>query len=223
MKKKICAIAVLLFSALCGYGQVSWNVKAGMNASKVTNYALSDEDSDMKPGYQFGAGMDYFFTKSWGIQSSLMVVSKGVKWSGDTYIGDPDYGIYHYQPNASYNNTENRIYIEIPLMLAYRVNLSNTIRLVFNGGGYAGYGIGGKTNFTYNLYGGPTEKYKGNTFSRGEKFDYGLCAGTALEFKNRYTVNLFGEWGLTSAHTYVIKTPGKNANQTYGLSIGYKF
>jgi len=223
MKKKIFVIAALLFSALCGYSQVSWNVKAGMNLSKVTNYSAPDSDTNMKPGYQFGVGMDYFFTKSWGIQSSLILVSKGVKWKGDTFIGDPDYGKYTYQLNAAYNNTENRMYIEIPVMLAYRVNLSNTIRLIFNGGGYAGYGIGGKSNFTYNLYDGTTQKYKGNTFSLGKKFDYGLGVGTVLEFKNRYTVNLFGEWGLTSAHTFVITSPGKNANHTYGLNIGYKF
>jgi len=217
MKKKMFTIAVLLLTAVCGYSQVSWNVKAGMNVSKVTHYS----DSEMKPGYQFGVGVDYFFTDSWGIQPSLMLVSKGVKWKGETYIGEL-LG-YISELNASFNNTENRMYIEMPVMLAYRINLSNALKLVFNGGGYVSYGIGGKSNFTYNLYDGTTQKYEGNTFSRGEKFDYGLGAGTALEFKNRYTVNLFGAWGLTSADTNVITNPGKNANQTYGLNIGYKF
>ena len=57
-KKKFFTVAVLLLSALYGYGQVSWNVKAGMNVSKITNYGVNE----MKPGYQFGVGMDYFFT-----------------------------------------------------------------------------------------------------------------------------------------------------------------
>ena len=217
MKKKMFTIAVLLLTAVCGYSQVSWNVKAGMNVSKVTHYS----DSEMKPGYQFGVGVDYFFTDSWGIQPSLMLVSKGVKWKGETYIGEL-LG-YISELNASFNNTENRMYIEMPVMLAYRINLSNALKLVFNGGGYVSYGIGGKSYFTYNLYDGTTQKYEGNTFSLGEKFDYGLGAGTALEFKNRYTVNLFGAWGLTSADTNVIINHGKNANQTYGLNIGYKF
>jgi hypothetical protein len=218
MNRKIFTIAVLLLAALCGNGQVSWNVKAGMNASKVTNHS----DTEMKPGYQFGVGADYFFTNCWGFQPSLMIVGKGVKWTGDTYLwGTPDYN--NYQPNASYNNTENRIYVEMPVMLAYRVNLSNTLKLVFNGGGYVSYGIGGKSHFTYNFYDGTTEKSEGNTFSRGKKFDYGLGAGTALELKNSYTVNLFGAWGLTSADTNFSITPGKNANHTYGLNLGYKF
>jgi opacity protein-like surface antigen len=220
MNRKIFAISVLLLSALCGYSQVSWNVKAGMNVSKVTNFS----DTKMKPGYQFGAGMDYFFTNSWGIQPSLMIVSKGVKWTREAYIGElPDDLPFSPEPNASSNNTENRIYLEMPVMLAYRINLSNMLKLVFNGGGYVSYGIGGKSIFTYNLYDGTTEKYKGDTFSRGEKFDYGLGAGTALEFKHRYTVNLFGVWGLTSADTNFHSFSGKNANHTYGLNIGYKF
>lgn len=220
MKREIFTVVLLLLSVLYGYGQASWNVKAGMNVSKVTNYL----DSEMKLGYQFGVGMDYFFTDSWGIQPSLMLVSKGVKWKRETYIGElPDDLPFFPELNASSNNTENRMYIEMPVMLAYRINLSNTLKLVFNGGGYVSYGIGGKSNFTYNLYDGTTQKYKGNTFSRGEKFDYGLGAGTALEFNNRYTVNLFGEWGLTSADTNVISYHKKNANQTYGLNIGYKF
>jgi hypothetical protein len=50
----------------------------------------------------------------------------------------------YYSTNALYNATQNRIYLEMPLMLAYRFNLSNTMKLVINGGGYISYGIGGK-------------------------------------------------------------------------------
>ena len=228
MKKKMFKIAVLLLTAVCGYSQVSWNVKAGMNVSKITNYHA---DSDMKPGYQFGVGMDYFFTDSWGIQPSLMLVNKGVKIKRSINFEEMPDGYSSASPSVSfpylpYNNlTENRMYLEMPVMLAYRVDLSNTLKLVFNGGGYIGYGIGGKTSVTYDNQDGSVEKHKGNTFDRSgsQRFDYGLGVGTALELKNRYTVNLFGEWGLTSAGTNIMTYHRKNANQTYGINIGYKF
>jgi len=228
MKKEILAIAVLLLFALCGYGQVSWNVKAGMNVSKVTNYSAMDSDSDMKPGYQFGVGLDYYFTNHWGIQPLLMIVSKGYKTQGDYYfhIGDP-----LTEPLYGWSNkqTQDRIYLEMPVMLAYRINVSNSLKLVINGGGYVSYGIVGKHNVTNTSPEGSKDKWFFNIFELqphwGEikKIDYGLGAGTALEFKNRYSVSLFGEWGLTSADTNVSSWSRKNANHTYGLNIGYKF
>ena len=219
MNKKIIIIVLCLFSVLNGYGQLSWNAKAGMNVSKTTNYF----EPAMKPGYQFGVGMDYYFTEHWGIQPSLILISKGVKDKFDTYFG---YDIGYHEHNALLDFTENRIYLEMPVMLAYRVNISNAMKLVFNGGGYISYGIGGKIKQTYTLYDGSTEKFNPSTFfffKRTQKFDFGLGAGTALEFKNRYIISLFGEWGLKNAYTWIESSNRKIANQSYGLNIGYKF
>ena len=221
MNKKIIVTVLLLFLALNGYSQVSWNVKAGMNVSRITNFG----DLGLKPGYQFGVGMDYFFTDHWGIQPSLMIISKGYKDKGDYYAGYiEEYG--YYMPNAFYNHTINRIYVEMPIMLAYRFNVSHTVKLVLNGGGYVSYGIGGKEKFNVTLFeDGSTEKTNGSSFSeRTHKFDFGLGAGTALEYKNRYTVSLFGEWGLKNTYKPVYpQSTIKESNQTYGLNIGYKF
>jgi hypothetical protein len=228
MKKKIFTVTFLLISALNGYGQLSWNAKAGMNVSKITNYS----EPTTKPGYQFGAGMDYYFTESWGLQPSLMIISKGVKGKDYFYVGnDPGY----QQPNASFDYSENRIYLQMPLMLAYRINLSNSMKLVLNGGGYISYGIGGKFKRSFiSMRVDETMTFNGddiykeanngndNTFAYGGKFDFGLGAGTALELKNRYSISLFGEWGLKDAYTYMISSQ-KIRNQTYGLNIGYKF
>jgi len=219
MIKKIFTVAILLFSALYGYGQVSWNVKAGMNVSKITNHGAND----MKPGYQFGVGMDYFFTDHWGIQPSLMIISKGFKDKGDYYrhFGDP---IEPYPSGWSFSETQDRIYIELPVMLAYRFNISNKIKLVLNGGGYISYGIGGKHKVTNIHEDGTEQKYSFNTFTPDfgphgyeiERLDAGLGAGTAIEYKNRYIFSLFGAWGLNRVFY-------KSTNQTYGFNIGYKF
>ena len=222
MNKRFFVTVWLLFSALYGYSQVAWNVKAGMNVSKITNYGVND----MKPGYQFGVGMDYFFTGHWGIQPSLMIISKGLKSNGDLYSGNIAEYLYH-PPNASYSETVNRMYLEMPVMLAYRFNVSGTVKLVFNGGGYVSYGIGGKYRFHVTLFeGGSAEKTSGSSFDeRTHRLDFGLGAGTALEYKNRYTVSLFAEWGLkdTFKPVYTQKNTVKLSNQTYGLNIGYKF
>ena len=219
MIKKVFTVAVLLLSAFYGYGQVSWNVKAGMNVSRVTNWDIVE----MKPGYQFGVGMDYFFTDHWGIQPSLMLISKGFKDKGDYYrhFGDP---IEPPPSEWSFEETQDRIYIELPVMLAYRFNISNTMKLVLNGGGYISYGIGGKYKVANIHEDGTEQKSSFSTFSPDfgpygyeiERFDAGIGAGTTIEYKNKYIFSLFGAWGLNGV-VYVSK------NQTYGLNIGYKF
>jgi len=75
MKKKLATILLLLLVSLSGYSQMSWKVKAGVNISDITNWELAD----YKPGYQFGVGMDYYFNDHWGIQPSIMLISKGFK------------------------------------------------------------------------------------------------------------------------------------------------
>jgi hypothetical protein len=237
--KRIIVIVLCLLSALYGYGQLSWNVKAGMNLSKIIGSGVDD----FKPGYQFGVGTDYYFTKSWGIQPSLMLVSKGGKVNKSPiyfaeYPVSDSYGYGGYnQPNGVYSSTQNRIYLEMPLMLAYRLNLSNTMKLVINGGGYISYGIGGKwksettlvyfdDSFDYGSFlNDPTVRKNGSSFSeRTHKFDTGLGAGSTLEFKNRFTISLFGEWGLKNSYKPVNPQSSiKDTNQTYGLNVGYKF
>jgi hypothetical protein len=202
-----------------------------MNLSKITN---GGDDVTMKPGYQIGVGMDYYFTKSWGIQPSLMLIGKGSKYRFPFYWGDllDDDNMYHI-PNALASITETRIYVQIPVMLAYRANVSKTLKLVFNGGGYVSYGVGGKTEFvnilipTCSIYIPPDNEFRESTvdtfFEGTQRFDFGLGTGAMLEIRKRYTLALFGEWGLIDAHTHRQVSPGKITNQTYGLNIGYKF
>lgn len=207
--KKVTIVLLFLFSAFYSYSQLSWSAKAGMNLSRSTGY----ENIDLKPGYQLGIGMDCFFTEHWGIQSSLMFISKGYKSKGN----------YNYPSEwetqvKTYDRTENRLYIELPIMLAYKFNITDQINLVLNSGGYISYSIAGKHKNKMTLKDGSKTNDKYNTFSDGmEKFDTGLGAGATLEFKNKYTIGLIGEWGLKSTIGDYSK------NQTYGLNIGYKF
>ena len=211
MKKRIAAIVLFLLSAFYGHSQVSWNVKAGMNLSTVTPMDMNEK----KSGYQFGAGMDYYFHNNWGIQPSLMLISKGYKDKVQDFDTPPEWE-YPYSWKSFYY-TENRIYISMPVMLAYRFNLSGTMKLVFNGGGYISYGIAGRLKGEQTLIDGSIEKIDYSSFSTGTKrFDTGLGAGAALEYKNRYTLNLFGELGLKNVS-------GSTKNRTFGLNVGYKF
>ena len=208
MKKKLATILLLLLVSLSGYSQMSWKVKAGVNISDITNWELAD----YKPGYQFGVGMDYYFNDHWGIQPSLMLISKGYKIKGDY----PPF-INKSEQLKSYDITDNKVYVELPLLLTYRFNVSGKYKLIFSGGGYVGYGIAGKTKNTATLLDGSTRKEKMDSFSEGvEKFDTGLAAGATLEYKVKYSIGLSSDFGLQS-------TQSTFKNRTYGLTFGYRF
>ena len=207
MNKKNIVLLLFLLPAIYGYGQISWNIKAGTNLSNITTIG----DTDIKLGYQLGVGADYFFNDNWGIQPSLMLVSKGYKKKGNYYIPPQEDPF-----ELKYDRTENRIYAELPIMLAYRFNISNNIKMILNGGGFVSYGIGGKLKNKIIQEDGSVEKESSNTFSHVDKFDTGIGAGTSFEYKNRYIFGLTGEWGLKPVF-------GDSKNQTYGLNIGYKF
>ena len=210
MKKKLITTLLLLLVCLSGYSQISWNAKAGINISNVINFG----DVDFKPGYQVGVGMDYYFNDHWGVQPSLLLISKGYKDKGDYYF--PPF-MENSEKLKSYDITDNKVYVELPLLLTYRFNVSEKLKLIFSGGGYIAYGITGKFKNTNTLLDGSKRKDKVDSFSAGvEKFDTGLAAGATLEYKEKYSIGLSGDFGLQS-------TQSTFKNRTYGLTFGYRF
>lgn len=210
MNQKLIIFLICLLPTLNGFSQISWNIQAGMNLSRISGYG----DVDMKPGYQFGAGMDYYFNEHWGIQSSLMLISKGYGDKGNYYFPE---GIENPAGLKSYDYTVNRVYVEMPVMLTYRFDISRDIKMVLSEGGFIGYGVDGRYKNKNTLEDGSIMKESSYSFPSGvERFDTGIRAGAALEYKNRYIFGLSGEWGLKSAS-------GNDKNQTCGITLGYRF
>ncbi len=210
MNKKLITILLLLLSCMSGYSQISWNAKAGISISNIINSG----EVNFKPGYQVGVGMNYYFNDHWGIQPSLMIISKGYKIKGDYYF--PPF-MNNSEQLKSYDITNHKVYVELPLLLTYRFNVSEKFKLIFSGGGYISYGFAGKSKNTETLLNGSTRKNKVDSFSTGaEKFDTGLAAGATLEYKNKYSIGLSSDFGLRS-------TEARDKNRTYGLTFGYKF
>jgi opacity protein-like surface antigen len=181
--------------------QVSWNAKAGMNLSNVTN-----ADSDMKVGFNVGMGVDYAFNNTLSLQPSLLFTTKGATDSSEgTTV------------------TVNAMYLELPILVAARFPINTYTNVVISAGPYLGYGVGGKSSISYSGV-----ELSFNTFGKTEiegyemkglkRFDAGLAAGVAIEF-NKFFVGLNGEFGLMNVGTS--SENGKNMN--FYLGVGYKF
>src|SRR5574344_371702 len=179
--KKLLVIAVLLLSGMTASAQTSgFSIKAGAG---FANFAGSDVSGNKaKFNWKLGVGYEIPIADNFFVEPSLMFNSKGDKYSGKVI---------------------NLSYLELPIMLGYRVAAGDNMNVVFNAGPYLAYGLGG-TN----------DPFKGDNSMR--KFDFGLGCGVKYEI-SQFVVGLDFSYGLNKLYK-----DSKSYNITYGLTLGYK-
>lgn len=194
--KKFLMTAVLGMFALAGFSQVKWDARVGMNFSNVTKV----DNTKALPGFQLGVGMDYGFSENWSLQSGLMISSKGykIKEDGEKFTARP-------------------IYLDIPILAAYKFNISDNTKFVINAGPYLAFGLGGKCKYDE---GEDVKIFKDYDKKKGwKRFDLGIQYGIGLELNDRYLINLTGQNGFISP-----ADGGENPkNMTFSIGVGYRF
>lgn len=198
--KKLVLTMLFGLIALAGYSQLRWDAQFGMNFSNMTKL----DESKALPGFKLGIGMDYAFTDSWSFQSGLMFASKGFKVKED-----------------GWKATQRPIYLDIPLLAAYKFNITNDIKFVIDAGPYLAIGLGGKYKDDDNDDGKVFDK-EGSDWKR---FDLGLQYGVGLELADRYLINLTGQNGFISPSDAVNEDGDKVSpkNMTFTIGVGYIF
>lgn len=192
--KKFLMTAVLGMFALAGFSQVKWDAKFGMNFSNMTKY----DDTKALPGFNLGVGMDYGFSENWSLQSGLMFSSKGFKVKEGNWKDK-------YRP----------IYLDIPILAAYKFNISDNTKFVINAGPYLAIGLGGKNK--------ETDEEDIKLFDKDgydwKRFDLGIQYGIGLELSDRYLINLTGQNGFISP----VDGGDDPKNMTFTIGVGYRF
>lgn len=192
--KKFLMTAVLGMFALAGFSQVKWDAKFGMNFSNMTKI----DESKALPGFTLGVGMDYGFNENWSLQSGLMISSKGFKFKEGDWKDK-------YRP----------IYLDIPILAAYKFNISDNTKFVINAGPYLAIGLGGKNK--------ETDKEDIKLFDKDgydwKRFDLGIQYGIGLELSDRYLINLTGQNGFISP----VDGGDDPKNMTFSIGVGYRF
>lgn len=192
--KKFLMTAVLGMFALAGFSQVKWDAKFGMNFSNMTKI----DESKALPGFTLGVGMDYGFNENWSLQSGLMISSKGFKFKEGDWKDK-------YRP----------IYLDIPILAAYKFNISDNTKFVINAGPYLAIGLGGKNK--------ETDEEDIKLFDKDghdwKRFDLGIQYGIGLELSDRYLINLTGQNGFISP----VDGGDDPKNMTFTIGVGYRF
>lgn len=200
MKKLIATLAVALI-AVTASAQITWNAKAGIGISSVL-MSGGNEDGKTHLVGKAGAGIEYPLTSNLSLMPSLEFAFKGAAW---------DYG-------EGCNETLDIYYMQIPVLFAYRFNLTDRLNLVAKVGPYFAFGLGGKVK--YNDPGWANES--AGVFSEeigGKRFEVGGDVGIDLEFK-RWVVGVEYEIGITP----LVKEDGFSIrNSAFYATVGYKF
>ena len=190
----------------------------------------------MKLGFNVGMAADYEFESNVAIQSGLYFITKGAKLSSskiDQKVGD-------IRLSGTVDKTANAMYLQVPLHLAYKIDVTPGARVVLHAGPYAAYGVGGKISgkSTVKVSGNVPADQKAavdaalkqinasttsvNTFDKktGYKpFDAGVGIGVGAEF-GPFLVDLGWDMGLLN----ISRNKGVNVkNQNAHLAVGFKF
>lgn len=210
MKKLFLVIAALLgcnVLLMAGNDQateskITWHVKAAMNLS---NWRGVDEiNTKAKVGYKLGGGLEYGLNKTWAIQPSLFLTSKGAK-AGDS---------------GEEKTTINQVYLELPVNMQVRIPVASNTNVLIAAGPYFAYGIAGKISQETDGVKSSVDTFD-NDMLEFKKFDAGIGAGVSLEI-NKIMVGLDGQLGLTRITKEKLSEDSpKNIN--FSLSVGYKF
>lgn len=172
---------------------VTLGVKAGVNLS---TFGGNVNDAKTVFKYQVGVTADIAVTENFYILTGLDFQTKGSK----------------YKPKEGSDIKYNPMYLQVPVHVGYKFELSPDFKLVVNAGPYAAYGIGGKVKGS-----GVSESLFGD--NKLKRFDYGVGAGIGVEY-NRICLNVGYDFGLANISD---AKGGKIRNRNAFITLGYKF
>lgn len=213
-------IALVSMVWLVGAQSTSLSVKGGFNMSNYSGDNLSDKS--MKPGFHIGVGGDIEFLPNVSFQTGLFFSTKGAEFQYDLPV--------EFAEDAEFNITAS--YLQIPIHVAFKIDITSGTKIVIHAGPYFAYGVGGKRKID-SPFSDELQSFLGgsevNTFDKDygfKPFDMGLGLGVGAEFGS-ILVDLGWDMGLNNIgrEIKIIETVYQQniKNQSAYLSVGYKF
>lgn len=201
----------------------TWGVKTGIT---LNNSSIDADPIEQKTkvGFLLGVTVDYALTNNLYLQSGLSLLTRGAKVESDISIESY---------NVSGELKVNQIYLQLPITAAYKLPVTDNLKVVFNAGPYIAYGIGGKSKLKANidipiLELNSSEEY--DTFGDDalKRFDFGLTAGIGAEFKKiylgaNYDLGLINIINRSKTIETFFGSDVSYKNQGFVISVGYKF
>ena len=212
--------AVIFLSVAAGSQAQSFGIHAGGNLSS----AKAKEDGSFFPlspesklGFLAGIIAEIPIATAVSFRPELNFIQKGYKISFSEDFGGGTIGL---------DGKEALNYLEVPLNVTY--NLPAGKNTVFLGGGPSiGFGLSGKSEFTYTEPGQPTVTEKEDVNFGGDEteddykpLDFGLNINGGLQLTNGFLVKLGYTFGLSNL---LHDSESSFKNRGFSFSVGYLF
>lgn len=201
-------VAIIAASLLCTQlNAQSFGIKGGLNMSKPMLKVNGDKyDSDaqkFKPGVHIGGFYSMPLADAIDLEVSGLISTKGSKIKDDNI-----------------KMTTNIVYLEIPILAKYNLELSKGNSLFIGAGPYAGIGLAGKTKVSFIGFSDSKSLDFGNDDDSDiKRLDLGLA--TALGFNlDGIIIGLGYDFGLTN-NAPKGDSDNKTSTRTFKLSFGY--
>lgn len=234
--KKIILASLILFTTVSFAQEIKYGAKAGINVSNLRgDYPDEIDENKSKIGFHIGGFLEYSINDKFSIQPELLFSSQG----GNSEIKESyEYnGVTYYE---SFTQTPKISYLNIPLMLKYKVIEKLSIEF----GPQIGFVLNAKSKWEYvdtedssynetievDILNGGNYNYLGTDVEvkgRINKFDFGLNLGASYDITEQIIVQARYNLGLsvvddnstagTSTDSWDLK------NSVIQFSLGYKF
>ncbi len=220
-------------------------IKGGLDIPKLQaggNSPVSKGYSSITGPY-FGIFADYGFSKHWSIQTELNYSVQGGQKNGIQAIPTAQFASYFPPgtplPEYFYANFESKAkmnYLELPILVKYKIPLATSWKFEVNLGPYIGYLLNAKnvTSGTSKVYEDPQEQeplpvpaenFDANSSITDDihRLNWGIQGGIGLQYYTRHTgyfyLNLGGNYGLMNIQKYA--EDGKNNTGAATIALGY--
>ncbi|MBP5456647.1 MAG: PorT family protein [Paludibacteraceae bacterium] len=192
-----------------------FGVRMGFGLSTLSGEGYFD-DTDPIFNLNVGAAVMYGLSPKVDLETGLYYTKKG----------------FYAEPSPDYEVTCNLYYLEIPVMVGYKWEVSDPLKINFMAGPYMAYGVNGKTktklsNVVYNTTTNePAENNESektintDSFEDGfNRFDSGVKASINFTIKKDFLLGVTYEHGFAN----VSDTKDDAFNRTVALTLGFNF
>lgn len=223
MKKVLFIVVFALTTQILSAQESVLTVKAGLGLSSVVG---SDSYGKSMFSYRIGATYDIAVSEKFSIIPGVEYIQAGYK---------PDSIMYHSEltekeENASYKGNLKLSYARLPILVAYKIHVSDNMKLSIKAGPYFAYGLFGsdvKITEPYDIINKETGKIiekKKNIYEFGvfdkdyyDRFDIGMVAGVSLDIIDELSVGIEFTRGFKKLQSNL-----KQYNQSLGIVFEYK-
>lgn len=193
--KKIFSFLIATALAVSASAQITWNAKGGVGIASCYGDGLDVKSHIVG---KVGVGIEKPLSSDWSLMPSLEIAWKGAKYE---------------EKEISYTESLDVFYVQIPIVAAYRLNLSDSWNMTIKAGPYFAFGIAGSiSSNAFDGYSIFDEEVGCN------RFDAGVDVG--IDFEHHSFV-----FGLEYECGFVNFAPegGDIKNSAFYATIGWKF